>query len=105
MKHPKIKIQADMSKDIADYEATRKDSLLRSAASEIRALRQRNEVLSAKVEMIDLFTTVLMTQPQTNHLRMGGVSEDVAYSIDRVLDNTCHPDACVAKPSTIKKRK
>lgn len=54
--------------------------LLVRAAAEIRELRRRNEILSAKVEMIDLFACVLHTQPARQSV---GMAEDVAWAIDR----------------------
>jgi hypothetical protein len=57
--------------------------LLRSAANEIRDLRRRNELLNAKVEMIDLFACVLQTQAAS---RSVGASPDVAWALDKKVD-------------------
>ena len=54
--------------------------LLLRAAAEIRDLRRHNEVLSAKVEMIDLFACVLHTNPAT---RSTGAAPDVAWEMER----------------------
>lgn len=58
-------------------------SLLQEARSEILELRRTNEVLGAKVEMIDLFATVLFTKA-VEHSR--GYSEDVAWKLQRAID-------------------
>jgi len=54
--------------------------LLSNAAAEIRALRRRNELLSAKVEMIDLFACVLHTQAAS---RPVGEGPDIAWALDK----------------------
>lgn len=54
--------------------------LLRDAIYEIRELRHRNEILAAKVEVMDLFALVLNTQP--NH-RSVGMSPDVIFSMEK----------------------
>lgn len=59
---------------------TELEELLRNAAHEIRDLRRRNEVLSAKVEMIDLFACVLHTQAA---LRPQGMSPDIAWALEK----------------------
>lgn len=58
-------------------------SLLLETMHEIRTLRRQNEILSAKVEMIDLFATVLYTKP---HEPIVGMSEDVAWKLQRAID-------------------
>jgi tellurite resistance-related uncharacterized protein len=57
--------------------------LLTSAMFEIRDLRRRNEILAAKVEMIDLFTCVLHTQAAH---RVEGASPDVAWALQKKID-------------------
>lgn len=57
------------------------DILLR-AKNEINALRNRNSILEAKVEMIDLFATVLHSKP-AQRLESSGI--DVAWEIDKFL--------------------
>ncbi len=59
------------------------EEILSSAAFEIRDLRRRNELLQAKVEMIDLFACILFTKPAQNSQ---GASPDVAWAIDKKLD-------------------
>lgn len=54
--------------------------LLTNAAHEIRDLRRRNEVLAAKVEMIDLFALVFRTRPDYPTV---GMSPDVAWALDK----------------------
>ena len=60
---------------------TELEELLRNAAHEIRDLRRRNEVLSAKVEMIDLFACVLHTQAALR--RPQGMSPDIAWALEK----------------------
>ena len=52
---------------------------MKSAAAEIRYLRRQNELLSAKVEMIDLFACVFYTKPAPPERGMG---EDIAFQLD-----------------------
>lgn len=56
--------------------------LLIQAASEIRQLRRANEILAAKVEMIDLFACVLHTRPATHSV---GAAVDVAWLLDKEI--------------------
>jgi hypothetical protein len=56
--------------------------LLLQAKEEIVTLRRANELLGAKVEMIDLFACVLHTRPAGQAMGMG---EDVAWKIDRAI--------------------
>lgn len=58
------------------------NDLLIEAASEITNLRRRNEILSAKVEMIDLFACVLHTRPAAHE---GGMSPDVVWAINKYV--------------------
>lgn len=53
------------------------------AAEEIRQLRRDNEILGAKVEVMELFGLVFRTQPN-----YGGrvMSEDVVWKIERTLE-------------------
>ncbi len=57
--------------------------LLTHAMHEIRDLRRRNEILSAKVEMIDLFACVLHTSAAT---RSQGAAPDVAWALERKIE-------------------
>ena len=54
------------------------ENLLEQTAEEITTLRRQNEVLAAKVEMIDLFAAVLFAQPPA---RIFGEGEDVAAKL------------------------
>ena len=56
--------------------------LLTEARDEIISLRRRNEILSAKVEMIDLFACILNTQPWIPREVVG---EDIAYNLKRKI--------------------
>ena len=60
-------------------------NLLSDAANEIRNLRRINEVLTAKVEVMELFTCVLHTKAAT---RMQGESVDVAWMRDKAASET-----------------
>jgi hypothetical protein len=57
--------------------------LLNNAMYEIRDLRRRNEILSAKVEVMDLFALVLNTSPARQSI---GMSEDVAWALQKKID-------------------
>ena len=57
--------------------------LLLRAMHEIRALRRDNEILGAKVRMIEFFETVLQTQPARP---TEGVKMDVAWHIEKLID-------------------
>jgi hypothetical protein len=56
---------------------------LREAEHEINALRRRNEVLSAKVEVFDCMMQMLHTSPAT---RPQGMSLDVVYALAKHRD-------------------
>ncbi len=57
--------------------------LLQEAHEEILHLRRQNQILAAKVEMIDLFACVLHTRPATLVKSMG---EDVAWKLQQKID-------------------
>jgi len=54
-------------------------NLLRDAAAEIRALRRHNEILEAKVGVMELFACVLHTTPAQRH---EGAAVDIAWELD-----------------------
>ena len=58
--------------------------LLIEAREEIHGLRRTNEILRAKVEMIDLFTCVLHTKPV---VPVESMAEDVTWKLQREIDN------------------
>ena len=53
-------------------------ALLSQAMHEIVVLRRRNEILEAKVGVMDLFATVLHTTPARSN---AGAAEDVAWKL------------------------
>lgn len=57
--------------------------LLEEARQEIIHLRRRNEILSAKVEMIDLFACILNTRPWAPAETMG---EDIAWKLQKKIN-------------------
>lgn len=57
--------------------------LLLDARHEITDLRRQNEILGAKVEVMELFACVLHTRPAG---RGGGAAPDVAWAIDRAIE-------------------
>ena len=57
--------------------------LLTNAMHEIRNLRRQNELLGAKVEVMDFFATVLHTTPAHHNQ---GESLDVAWLLQKKLD-------------------
>lgn len=59
-----------------------KDTLQR-AIHEIRDLRRTNEILSAKVEVMELFALVLNTKP---NYPTQGMSEDIAWRMQKRVD-------------------
>lgn len=67
--------------------------LLLHAMHEIRDLRRRNEILGAKVEMIDLFACVLHTEPFRS---TQGAAPDVAWALQKKIDALAAEEA--AKP-------
>lgn len=58
--------------------------LLQSAANEIRALRRENEILNAKVEVMELFACTLHTSPARKNL--GAMHPDVLYQLTEKID-------------------
>jgi hypothetical protein len=58
-----------------------KDTLLR-AKEEIISLRRKNEILAAKVEMIDLFNCVLHTVPAPRNY---GAGIDVVPELEQLI--------------------
>jgi len=58
------------------------EQTLHEAKQTILQLRRTNEILSAKVEVMNLFATVLHTQPAYNSQSM---SPDVCWEIDNRL--------------------
>lgn len=58
--------------------------LLIEAENEIRSLRRQNEILTAKVEVMDLFACVLHTSPAE---RNRGAAPDVAWKLmDKIAE-------------------
>lgn len=55
-------------------------SILNEAKHEINSLRRRNEILSAKVEVMELFACVLHTQPATREQPM---CVDIAWQLEQ----------------------
>jgi hypothetical protein len=74
------------------------EALLRQAAAEIQGLRRTNEILLAKVEVMELFACVLHTEPAR---RGGGMSPDVAWQLikeaDKIAQTLVPPDIGEAK--------
>jgi len=57
-------------------------NLLTDAKHEIENLRRSNELLRAKVDVMDLFALVLKTEPARNQQ---GFGEDVAWKLDQAI--------------------
>jgi len=58
------------------------ERVLNQAVSEIRFLQRRNEVLSAKVDVLNLFTTIFrIISPPSGE----GMQEDIAWIIERAI--------------------
>lgn len=65
---------------------------LLAAKHEIEALRRRNEILQAKVEVMDLFACVFHTSPATYNPPMGvDVSWELGKEIDRIEKDAITP--------------
>lgn len=73
-------------------------NLLLEAEAEIRELRRQNEILGAKVEVMNLFATVLHTQP-AGYGPMGA-SECVASKLRREHDRLAMEEKTV-KPGGV----
>ena len=58
--------------------------LLMKARDEIISLRQHNEILSAKVEMVNFFSMVLHTQAAVQQGQ--GHGEDIAWLLSQAID-------------------
>lgn len=67
--------------------------LLLSAKHEIEDLRRRNELLTAKVEVMDLFGCLLHTSAAR---RLEGQSVDVAWQLQKKIDELDDSEAEVA---------
>jgi hypothetical protein len=67
---------------------------LKDAQHEINGLRRRNELLSAKVEVMDSFMCVLHTRPAEHNQAMGGI--DVVFQMEKhiaKLEDAAKPQA------------
>ena len=62
---------------------TELERALRMARDEITRLRRENEILHAKVEVMDLFACVLHTTPARNSQ---GMAEDAAWLLGKQID-------------------
>jgi hypothetical protein len=56
---------------------------LKEAQYEIKQLRRQNEILSAKVEVMDNFMLILHTTPAN---RLTGASPDVVYAMENEIN-------------------
>ena len=65
---------------------------MRAAAEEIRSLRRRNEILEAKVEVMNLFAVTLHSSPAYPSVGMG---EDAAWLLDKEI---AHIEQSKVKP-------
>lgn len=68
---------------VTDLERAELTQLLVSAQQEVVTLRRQNEILNAKVQMIDLFACVLHTTPARGS--GVGMGEDVVWAINKLL--------------------
>jgi hypothetical protein len=57
--------------------------VLAGAIEEIRSLRRQNEILRAKVEVMDLFALTLNTTP---NYRSTGMAPDIAWELQHEID-------------------
>ena len=63
--------------------------LLNEARHEILDLRRANEILRAKVEVMELFACVLHTQPARGSQ---GMAPDVAWALQKKIDELAEND-------------
>ena len=73
-----------------------KETLLR-AIDEIRTLRRTNEILGAKVEVMELFGLTLRTRPDYSSQ---GMSEDIAWRMQRRVDEIDAEERNSPKPAS-----
>lgn len=66
--------------------------ILTEATHEIRSLRHQNEILRAKVEVMDLFACVLHTQP-AQHVQ--GMSPDIAWQLEQEAARLAEADKTI----------
>lgn len=59
------------------------EDLLLHACDEIRQLRRQNEILSAKVEVMELFGLVFRTQPNYGER---GMTEDIVWKMEQTIE-------------------
>lgn len=71
------------------------EGLLSNAMHEIRHLRHKNEILEAKVSMIDLFVTVLFSQAPHQSV---GAQADVSYALERKINELREQQAQAKTP-------
>ena len=62
--------------------------MLQRAATEIRELRRRNEVMGAQMMVVEAFHAALLGAP-----RGGGMSPDVVWEIDRYIQRLADSEA------------
>lgn len=62
--------------------------VLAQAASKVRELRGRNQVLQAKVDTMDLLAAFLFAKPIE---QSGGAEEDIAWRIDQLIRKSESP--------------
>jgi hypothetical protein len=58
--------------------------LLKQAASELRSLRNQNQLMSARLEMFDSLMAVLHTNIAT---KSQGMSPDIVWAIEKFIDS------------------
>lgn len=63
--------------------------LLKQAASEIKSLRRKNELMEARLDMFDTINMMLHSQPAT---RSVGMSEDLVWTIEKFILSKDAPD-------------
>lgn len=72
--------------------------LLIDARNEITALRRTNEILAAKVEMIDLFALVLHTEPAR---QSRGACPDIAWQLSQAVEKYDQAQSAKTPPPPI----
>lgn len=68
--------------------------MLNQLADEVRGLRRHNEVLSAQVDVVEVFRAALLGPP-----RNGGMAEDIAWRAGKMVEALDALDLKVSRPA------
>lgn len=77
----KVRMQWQLA-PAATPERSEIEEAMTAASNEIEQLRRVNEVMGAKLHVLELFEMVLMTQP---HQESQGMGEDIAWKLRKIV--------------------